>query len=180
MNVTDFVEVCCYTLNCILMLFSKPCLFPKKVDEARVKHIFVLKHWHKNFHLGIRWNIWHSLFMCRYWMIVTMLHLLIKELIKRHPSDAAELIKGFTFIAHGLADVWLKCCPTPTMSYSNPTTELGTCLSFRLMYPVDTGFKWCPISALSLLFMCKTHRNLSLLFMCKTSCYFLCAVKMQE
>ena len=34
-------------------------------------------------------------------MIVTMLHLLIKELIKRHPSDASELIKaschGFRF-----------------------------------------------------------------------------------
>ena len=30
-----------------------------------------------------------NLFMCRYWMIVTMLHWLIKELMKRHPSDAA-------------------------------------------------------------------------------------------
>ena len=28
-------------------------------------------------------------------MIVTMLHWLIKELIKGHPSDAAELIKSF-------------------------------------------------------------------------------------
>ena len=33
--------------------------------------------------------------LCKYWMIVTMLHWLIKELIKGHPSDAAELIKSF-------------------------------------------------------------------------------------
>ena len=42
-----------------------------------------------------------NLFMCKYWMIVTMLHWFIKELITKHPSDASELIKaschGFRF-----------------------------------------------------------------------------------
>ena len=30
------MEVCCYAFNCILMLFPKPSLIPKKVVEARV------------------------------------------------------------------------------------------------------------------------------------------------
>ena len=42
-----------------------------------------------------------KLFMCRYWMIVTMLHWFIQELITKHPSDASELINasclGFRF-----------------------------------------------------------------------------------
>ena len=37
---TSFVEVCCYALNWIIMLFPNPCLFPKKVGEVRVKLLF--------------------------------------------------------------------------------------------------------------------------------------------
>ena len=40
-KVWDFVEENCYPLNCILMLLSKPWLYPKKVNKARVKLLFI-------------------------------------------------------------------------------------------------------------------------------------------
>ena len=39
-KVKDFVEVSCFALNCIIMPIPKPCLFPKKLDKARVKLLF--------------------------------------------------------------------------------------------------------------------------------------------
>ena len=66
-----------------------------------------------------------ALFMCRYWMIVTMLHWLIKELIKGILQMLLLLIKGFTFL-------WLGRClievlPNPNKIF--PMSVSGTYIS---------------------------------------------------
>ena len=66
--------------------------------------------------------------MFKYSMIVTMLHLLIKELIKRHPSDATELIKGFTLsFWNGMG------CPASTVACFL-RQNLGMPLSLELLW----------------------------------------------
>ena len=61
--------------------------------------------------------------MCRYWMIVTMLHWFIQELkklITKHSSDASELIKAS---CHGL--------PTPTVMKRADRVSISQTIQFE-------------------------------------------------